>query len=1416
MSLQDKQLVEKTLSGDKDAFGVLVERYQSAAYGLAFHMLGNFVDAQDAAQEAFIRAYSNLHTLKDPSKFAGWLRGIVRNVCLSWRRKREKTISIEEAKEPALGNPQPPPDEELERRVLWERVMRAVNSLPEKSRLVVTLYYIDGLSYKDIASFLDIPVNTVKDRLRRARGKLKEKMLQIVEEEFERYKLTQDFKEKISKAIEGLRNITLLSVKVEGSKGEIPAELKEILEDVVKKYGGITGEGEEGGLSVLFGAEASHEDDPERAILTALEMREKLAELDEELNFRASITTGMAEIRGERCKLSCDFLRLTYNLIKAASGGKILVDECSYMLSKGRFIFRKFEGRDIQGYEVLGRAEHPRKLWGIDELRSRMIGREGEFANLKKYVDKLLKGEGRIVSIIGEAGIGKSRMASELRGYAEEREVLWLEGRCISYGQRISYIPFLEVMREFFDIRMSDSDDEMKRKIETEVRQRIRDAEDLTPYIFSFISRVDPEETRGLTAEQLRYKRFIAIRELFRRTSRERPIVVAIEDLQWIDEASYELLTYLIGMMRGYPVMFLCIYRPERDSPCWQLRKEVSTRYPERYSEVPLFSLSSEDSRLLLRELLSWEFPPSVEDHILGKAEGNPFFLEEMIRALINSGKLVRRGKGWELRDELGEMEIPSTIFSVISSRVDMLEDDSKYALRYASVIGDILPVELLREISEDEPVKRLEELDFLVRDETGGGYVFKHALIKDVVYAGLFPELRAELHREIAEAIERIYGDRLDEHYEVLAYHWGHTDRIERRVEYLLKAGKKAKRVYSNRDAIDYLREALKLLKENPLGESRKDWRLEALKELGQLYHGIGKGLEAEKYLREAIALGREIKLDVHELVRLYYWLGEVLYWQRRWDEKIRLGKEGLALLGDETESVEAALMNDIIAEGYLFKGDREKRREFTLRNTRFVRRLPYTEELKAVYEHISNVYADAKNLDEAFNWLDALEREAGQYRDLRALAIAHHIRGSGLARKGDFHGAIREQRQALELLEKIGDPKTAIWCYHHLMRAFLILDELQEAEKWANKAYEILEEVKSEAIAKAYESRLDHLCIGMIHFCKDDKEKAEEVLLTSARLFREMDIPDREVMATYALGRAYLAWDRSEEAEKLLQETIESAKEKLYRLAPLLLHLIQHPLVGALSGLEEVYHDDPEKFLKLCCRLREKGCEFQDSTFLSPFTQWYLEPSEPVDFPQPLLHDEFAETLSRDWRWEDPFGDSSFNTGNGLEIHAANGRDLWHLNLSAPRVLRPICGDFAAQTVCIPAFEDKLAIGGMLLWKDRENYLHLTRGIAGENEISFMGCIGNKDVIIGRGRLSSERVFLRLERLTGHVRALCSPDGEEWFTVGNVDFQVEDPIEVGLHGISVIDRTIYQGTYPEGTATRFESFRLWGEASE
>jgi hypothetical protein len=335
----------------------------------------------------------------------------------------------------------------------------------------------------------------------------------------------------------------------------------------------------------------------------------------------------------------------------------------------------------------------------------------------------------------------------------------------------------------------------------------------------------------------------------------------------------------------------------------------------------------------------------------------------------------------------------------------------------------------------------------------------------------------------------------------------------------------------------------------------------------------------------------------------------------------------------------------------------------------------------------------------------------------------------------------------------------------------------------------------------------------IGQIHLCQGDWERALDASQEAVRISQEINQRWLEASATYLFGQAHLAREDRVEALGRFQEALAlvgSEELRGYPAQPYQAEFDVNPLVAStLSGLEEAY-EAPEPFQAFCDRCRARAGD-------GPFVQWYLEPANvgPVRPVQgkPPIREEFVETLPSEWVWQDPLDGCSFTVQNGLEIHAASGRGFWFFNWSAPRMLRPVSGDWVAQTVCVPATE-KPAIGGIVLWKDKKNYLRLDRGATGEHEILFAGCLGNRDILIGRGRLQTDasgRVFFRLERDGDRMNAFCSADGEDWFTVGHVAFPIEGPLQVGLHAIGHLDRAVYRDAYPDGTAIRIESFQLW-----
>jgi DNA-binding SARP family transcriptional activator len=1198
--------------------------------------------------------------------------------------------------------------------------------------------------------------------------------------------------------------------------------------DAVMKYEGRIESFPDEGVLALFGATRTHEDDAERAIRAALEIRDAARRLG--LEVTARITTRLF-VPGAAP------LNPLQSLLGPGQPGQILVDETTYSLTRLAFAFSPHSapaaapgfagqgGGQRSGYLVERPLPKPEKPRGIEGRLTPLIGREEELAWLQAALARALAGHGQVVSLTGEAGLGKSRLVAELQSVfgircsvfggeqgAEHRipntehRPLWLEGRALELNATAGYSLFIDLFRGFFAWGPEEPEGERAARLASCLEEfaargdlAAERTDEMGPLLGNLLSLRFGNDwdlrLKNAQPEQIRHQTILAARDFLVALSRRQPAVLVLEDLHWADPLSLDLVSALMEALPQAALLLLCVARPEREHRSFRLGEVAARKCPDGFTELRLRELTPAQGRRLVDALLGSEsIPGPAREHILETARGNPFFIEEIVRSLLLSGSLAG-----------DPVAVPATVQGVIRSRVDRLGPDLKAVLQCGSVMGRLFRRQVVEHVlsgretdsgdrSLDPALLALAEAALIYEERVvpEEEYSFQHVLTQETIYQSIPERQRQRLHQQVAESLEWIHRDELEGYYEPLAYHYERSRAGEKAVEYVLKAGEKARRTYLNEAAVGYFQRALERL--DTASSSSLPCQLAAHRGLGQIYYGLGKNPEAVEQFQRAIAVGREMGLAPRELVRLYWWLGDVLWWQNRYAEMLALGVEGLALLGEDTESVEAVLMNATVA--WASATEPQRRWEFTMRNTKLLPRLPYSEELRAPYMHLVMEYCGRKNVEEAERWLHALERLAQQHHDLAALHEVHLHGGSLLySANGDLQRAIREFERSLELAEKSGYPSLDELSSRELGKAFLSLGDLQRAKEFTDRARHIAE------CAEAWnEGRLaGAFCQdGTVLLCHGSWERAAEALERAMQLCRNAGQSGGQGWAAWALGRVNLARGEREAALRQFREGLALAGRDARQ------------LINALSGLEEAYQNH-ESFLAFCHRFREEHPEYG----ASPLLQWHLVPGEPRIFSSPLVQDEFATVPSSAWVWQDPFGDCCFAVRNGLEIRAANGRDLRHSNQSAPRLLRSISGEFAVQIVCLPASGEQPAIGGLLLWKDKENYLRLDEGTRGKHEISYMGCVENQDLIIGRGWLPGERVILRLERLGGCVRALCSADGQSWFTVGHTEFLVQDPVQVGVHAIGAIDRIVYPGAYPEGAAIRFSSFKICTERS-
>ena len=1210
-------------------------------------------------------------------------------------------------------------------------------------------------------------------------------------------------------------------------------QLLDISEAVISRYEGQINRILGDGMLAVFGLSQLHEDDPERAVRAALAIRE--AAHEQNLVISAGINTGSVYIRAGGLAPSPapvimgPAVNLAIALRAKARVNQILIAEATRRQTSQFFeltplaVDMQDVAKELTAYAVAGL--HQGAASSLEGHRARLVGRDDELARFKAALDSLGQGQGHMVSVIGEAGMGKSRLVAEFKQSLTQSEQmpaapLWLTGRCQEMSQSASYWPFIDLFREYFAWHPEDNKQTRAGRILIAL-QTLTDQGHLTP---EQITDIGPllgnllavqfgnewdDRLSDTSPEQIQYQMFQGIQDFLAALARQQPLILHFEDLHWADSLSLDLISLLMEVLPSAAMLLVCVYRPDDGSgyKSARLSNIASRKSAGRYTELRLDELPPQTSSQLLEALLPDNLlSEQVKSLILDKAQGNPFFLEEIVFALIDNGSFYREGRFWQVQEGLDPITVPESVQNVILSRVDRLERPQRQVLQHAAVIGRLFQQRILQrlmieEVGLDHHLRALEDHALIYQERTLPEieYAFRHVLLQEAIYQTLPRSRQTEIHRHVGAAIEVLHPNSLEKYYERLAYHYRRGDVFDKMITYALKAGQKSQRAYLNDEALAFYQQALTALRQAQPETYPQHWLLDTLVGLGQIQHGIGAEPAAEAYFREAIELGRAMTLPVPQLVRLHFWLGDVLYWQSRFENMIEIGKAGLGLLEKDSGSVEAALMNQTIAIGYRYAGNEEKFAQYTMHTARFIEQLPYSEELRPAYTHIFSHYNRQKNLVKAHHLLDVLQENGVNHHDKRALGEVQSKRGISTGNQGDLHGARQFHQQSLELYSKIGDSKHKSWELENLGWVHLRLGNLAQAEIYALQGLESVQTVgTNRPTSFAYRN------LGIIYLCQGLWDPAETMFRQAQQLSQEVNEISGTIWATTLLGQLYLVTENKLQALSQFQMALDMMGPAI---APSL--VMAKIWRWLLSGLESVC-DSPADFETVCRQIQEGHPELGQIQ-LSHMSLEALSPNQAIAANDPSSPNNLV--ADTDWLQHDSLGDCRFHQHQYLEIEAAPGRDLWLVNRSAPRLTRQVSGDFTLQTSCRAASPEKPGIGGLVLWQDEQTYLCLSRGEFGPVAVAFSGSLNNQDIVPGRGRLpaASEQVILRLQRQGQWVTAYCSPDGQTWYRVGRVSASLARSVEVGVYAIGEINRTIYRDDYPDGTAIRFDSVQIW-----
>jgi ABC-type oligopeptide transport system substrate-binding subunit len=553
---------------------------------------------------------------------------------------------------------------------------------------------------------------------------------------------------------------------------------------------------------------------------------------------------------------------------------------------------------------------------GIAGLESPLVGREAEFRALRAALERMQNGVGGIVTVVGEAGIGKSRLVAEVRKvgathlqgdgpspFARALHLRWVEGRCLSYGRSIAYLLWLDVLRGLLGVTVEDAPAVVRDALEERVRALFPDSFDpveeaVYPCLARLLSLPLAEEAEvrleELDGRELRDCTFGALEAVLAWAAQEQPLVLVCEDLHWADPTSLQLLEHLLPLAEQHPLLILCLLRPVRDHGSWRLREVILQEHAQRHTALWLEPLSVGESEMLVGNLLWIEsLSAELKKTILSRAEGNPFYLEEILRSLIDQGAIVQDPASgrWQPLADVERIAIPGTLEGVLVARIDRLHEKTRRVLQLASVIGRIFPYRILAAIAKEEREldRRLLTLqqEEMIRERARLPeleYIFKHDLTREAAYNGLLKRDRRVYHRQVAEALERLFPERAEEQLGLLAHHWERAGDAEKAVEYLLQAGDRARRLYAHQEAIRAYERALVRLKEQ--GDHEQAAR--TMMKLGLAHHNAFQFQQSRQAYDEGFALWRragEVQAAVGHLpaphaLRLFWYDLPTLDW--------------------------------------------------------------------------------------------------------------------------------------------------------------------------------------------------------------------------------------------------------------------------------------------------------------------------------------------------------------------------------------------------------------------------------------------------------------------------------------------------------------------------------------------------------
>jgi len=969
-------------------------------------------------------------------------------------------------------------------------------------------------------------------------------------------------------------NFTSMSEKLDPEEvHQIMDGCYQVLMDEIHRYEGTIDKFTGDGVMALFGAPVAHEDHAQRACYAALAMQRAMGEYSErlrkdygvEFKMRVGLNSGLVIVGAVGNDLRMDYTAIgdTTNIASRMQGmakpGTILVSDDSHMITRAFFRFKplgkvKVKGKEfpLEAYELIEAGKVETRIGAaLARGLTKFVGRKREIGALKEAFEKAMSGSGQVVGIVGEPGVGKSRILLELRGMLPKEEYTYLEGRCLHYGSSMPYLPFLDILRAYFDIKEGEREFVIKKKMADKVIQLDEKLDDILPPLHDILSlKIDDEEYLKLDPQQKRERIFEAIRDLFILVSENKPLILAVEDLHWVDKTSEEFLDYLIGSLTGTQILLVLLYRPE------YTHQWASKSY---YSQMGVEQLSTSASAKLVQAI----FEGGVVVHelrelILNRAAGNPLFIEEFTHTMLENGTIKKKDVQYMLSMKASDVQIPNTIQGIIAARMDRLENNLKRTMQMASVIGRDFTYRILQTIAGiGEELKsyliNLQGLEFIYEKSLFPEleYIFKHALTQEVAYNSLLLKKRKEIHEKIGKAIEELYPDKLEEFYEVVAHHYSRSNNSDKAYQYLKLSADKAKRSYSNWEAFRFYKGAINILNKLSENEENKREGIEVRLSIEGIMRLLAYPEDSLQILQEGERLSKELG-DERSLATFYS--SKSLYYSFKGDS--HQGIEYAEKCFKEAEKIQdidlmAPTAFDLCS-AYSIAGEFYKLVELAPRVINLLEKTHRESDDFGVAFNFSLYSAFLVYWGNAMGWLGNFEEGealcekglhfAHQIDNLYSIGFAEGLYGELYLIKGDGKNAIGHLLNAVKYSEE-GQIITLLGiAWNMLGWGYYLLGDLEIARKNALKGLQIHHNAGIPFLLPQM-----YFVLTMCNFDLGELENAHSIAEEAVKLAHNNNERDIEGIARASLGRILLRVDPSQsvKAEECILQGIELMEE-------------------------------------------------------------------------------------------------------------------------------------------------------------------------------------------------------------------------------------------------------------------------------